>query len=81
MYHFTFTGDEDTTATVVIKDKTIRVEEGHVGTPDLHVRADSRTWVGFVRKERSLVWALIRRKVVLKGSARLLLAFGRCFPS
>ena len=45
-YHFTFTGDEATKATVVIRDKTIRVEEGHVGTADLHVRADSRTWVG-----------------------------------
>ena len=80
-YHFTFTGDEETTATVVIKDKTIRVEEGHVGTPDLHVRADSRTWVGFLRKERNLVWALLQGKIRLKGSPRLLIAFGRCFPS
>src|SRR4051794_7173895 len=80
-YHFTFTGDEEVRATVVIREKTIRVEEGHVGRPDLSVRADSRTWVGFLRKERSLVWALLRRKIVLKGSPRLLMAFGRCFPS
>jgi NAD-dependent dihydropyrimidine dehydrogenase PreA subunit len=80
-YHFTFTGEEEVTATVTIRDKTIRVEEGHVGRPDLSVRADSRTWVGFLRKERSLVWALIRRRIVLKGSPRLLMAFGRCFPS
>jgi ferredoxin len=80
-YHFTFTGEEQATATVVIRDKTIRVEEEHVGRPDLSIRADSRTWIGFLRKERSLVWALIRRRVVLKGSPRLLRAFGRCFPS
>jgi ferredoxin len=80
-YHFTFTGEEEVTATVTIRDKTIRVEEGHVGRPDLSVRADSRTWVGFLRKERSLVWALIRRRIVLKGSPRLLMAFGKCFPS
>jgi ferredoxin len=80
-YHFTFTGDVKTTATVVIQDKTIRVEKGYVGAPDLQIRADSRTWVGFVRKERSLVWALLRRKIVLKGSPRLLVAFGKCFPS
>jgi ferredoxin len=79
-YHFTFTGRERVTATVVIRDKAIRVEEGHVGKPDLHVTADSETWIGFLRKERSLVWALLRRTVRLKGSARLLLAFGRCFP-
>ena len=52
-----------------------------VGTPDLHIRADSRTWVGFLRKERGLVWALLCRRIVLKGSPRLLLAFGKCFPS
>jgi ferredoxin len=35
----------------------------------------------FLRKEASLPWALLRRRVRLKGSPRLLLAFGRCFPS
>ena len=80
-YHFTFTGREPVKATVVIRDKTVRVEEGHVGTADLAVRADSEGWMGFVRKERSLVWALLRRKIVLKGNPRLLVAFGKCFPS
>jgi epoxyqueuosine reductase QueG/putative sterol carrier protein len=81
VYHFTFTGAEPAQATVTIRDKTIRVEDGHVGSPDLSVTADSQTWIGFLRKERSLVWALLRRKIRLKGSPRLLLAFGRCFPS
>jgi ferredoxin len=80
-YHFTFTGKEPALATVVIRDKTIRVEHGHVGSPDLSVTADSQTWVGFLRQERSLVWALLTRKVRLKGATRLLLAFGRCFPA
>src|SRR5215813_12986364 len=80
-YHFTFTGDEDRKATVIIRDETVDVKEGHVGNADLQVRADSRTWLGFLAKERNLVWALIRRKIRLKGSPRLLLAFGKCFPS
>ena len=80
-YHFTFTGAERAEATVVIRDQTIRVEDGHAGSPDLNVTADSQTWLGFLRKERSLVWALLRRKIRLKGSPRLLLAFGKCFPS
>jgi Fe-S-cluster-containing hydrogenase component 2 len=80
-YHFTFTGEETAETTVVIRDKAIRVEPGHVGEPDLRVTADSRTWLGFLAKERSLVWALVRRKIRLQGSPRLLLAFGRCFPS
>ena len=80
-YHFRFTGAETALATVVIQDKTIGVETGLVGTPDLTVRADSQTWIGFLSKERSLVWALIRRKISLKGSPRLLVRFGRCFPS
>ena len=80
-FHFTFTGKEPRTATVVIRDQTIRVSEGHEEAPDLRVTADSETWLGFLAKERSLLWALLRRKVRIKGSPRLLVAFGKCFPS
>lgn len=79
-YHFTFTGDEEREATVVIADKKVAVEEGHIGQPDLNITADARTWIGFLRKERNLVWAIIRRKVRLQGSLKLLIAFGKCFP-
>lgn len=81
VFHFTFTGKEPRTATVVIRDKTIRVVDGHEGTPDLRLTADSETWLGFLAKERSLLWALLRRKIRIKGSPRLLIAFGKCFPS
>ena len=80
-YHFTFRGREPRTATVTIKDQRLTVSAGHHGTPDLRVTADSATWLGFLAKERSLVWAIIRRKIRLKGSPKLLVAFGRCFPS
>jgi ferredoxin len=81
VYHFTFTGKEPRTATVVIRDQTIRVVDGHEGTADLKVTADGETWLGFLAKERSLLWAMLRLKVRIKGSPRLLLAFGKCFPS
>ena len=79
-YHFTFTGDETRKATIVIQNKKITVKEGHVGEPDLHVMADTKTWVGFLRQEKNIVWAILRRKVRLNGPLRLLLAFGKCFP-
>lgn len=80
-FHFTFTGHERRQATVVIQEQKICVKEGHVGQPDLHVTADSQTWLGFLAKERSLVWALLRRRIRLRGSPRLLIAFGKCFSS
>jgi ferredoxin-NADP reductase/putative sterol carrier protein len=80
-FHFTFTGHEQRQATVVIKDQKVRVEEGHVGRPDLHVTADSQTWVGFLRNEKNVVWALLRKKIRLDGPLKLLVAFGKCFPS
>jgi ferredoxin len=80
-YHFTFTGEEDVKATVVIRDKTLTVSDGHTGTADLRLTADSRTWLRFLRKEANLPWALITRKVRLSGSPKLLLTFARCFPS
>lgn len=81
IYHFEFTGDEQRKATIVIHDGVIRVQEGHIGSADLRVTADSRTWLGFLAREHSLVWALLRRKIRVGGSPKLLLAFGRCFPS
>jgi Fe-S-cluster-containing hydrogenase component 2 len=80
-YHFTFTGAEERKATVVIRDKTVQVSEGHVGTASLRLTADSQWWLGFLAKERSLLWGLVRRRLRLQGSPRLLLAFGRCFPT
>ena len=80
-FHFTFTGDEACKATVVIKNKTIQVLDGHIGTADIQVTADSHTWLGFLRKDCNLIWALLRRKIKIKGSPRLLKAFGKCFPS
>jgi Fe-S-cluster-containing hydrogenase component 2 len=79
-FHFTFTGHQQRQATVVIGEHKISVKEGHVGQPDLHVTADSQTWIGFLRKERNIVWALLRRKIRLAGPLKLLLAFGKCFP-
>ena len=79
-YHFTFTGQEEAKATVVIRNKTLRVEPGHVGKADLRLSADSETWLRFLRKEANLLWALLRGKIRIKGSPRLLLDFSRCFP-
>ena len=81
VYHFTFTGSESAEATVTIRDETLRVEEGLVGTADCAIRADAATWLGFLRKERSIVAAILRRRVRVKGKLSLLTAFGKCFPS
>jgi putative sterol carrier protein len=59
----------------------LQVSEGHNGQADLRLTADSQTWLRFLRKEANLVWALLRRKIRIQGSPKLLLAFGRCFPS
>ena len=81
VYHFTFTGSESAEATVTIRDEKLRVEEGLVGTADCAIRADAATWLGFLRKERSIVAAILRRRVRVKGKLSLLTAFGKCFPS
>ena len=80
-YHFTFTGEEPAEATVVIRDRTVRVEDGRHGKADLHITADSRAWLDFVAKNRSLAGALLARKIRLRGSPKHLLNFAKCFPS
>ncbi|MBW4474445.1 MAG: SCP2 sterol-binding domain-containing protein [Stenomitos rutilans HA7619-LM2] len=81
IYHFTFTGAESRRATVIIQHKTVQVQDGHVGKANLAVTADSKTWLGFLAKERNLIWALLQRKIRIQGSPRLLQAFGKCFPA
>jgi ferredoxin len=80
-YHFTFTGAETRQATVTIRNRKIVLQNGLVGEPRLHITADSLTWLRFIRKEGSLIWALLTRRIRLKGSPGLLRAFGTCFPS
>jgi hypothetical protein len=79
-YHFTFTGEEPREATIVIRDQQLTVSKGLVGEADLAMTADGATWLGSLRGERSLLWAILTRKIRLRGKPRLLAAFGRCFP-
>ena len=79
-YHFTFKGAETREATVIIREKTIEVKDGHLGAANLSVRADSDTWVKFLAKEKNILGAMIRGKIRVKGSLALLKAFAKCFP-
>ena len=81
VYHFTFTGAQAAKATVIIKDRGLQVLDGHQGSANLKVIADGRMWLRFLNKEVSIFRSMVTRAVRLKGSPRLLLAFGRCFPS
>jgi len=81
VFHFSFTGTESREATITIKNRTLDIQDGLIGTPDVHVTADAKTWLGFLAKEKSLPVALITRRIRLKGNPKLLLAFGKCFPS
>jgi Fe-S-cluster-containing hydrogenase component 2/putative sterol carrier protein len=80
-YHFTFTGAEEARATVVIADKKLEVRDGHLGQADLGIVADSKTWLGILAQEKSLVWAIVTRRLRLEGSPSLLVRFGKCFPA
>ena len=79
-YHFRFTGREPADATVVIRDRTITVQAGHVGVAQVSIVADSDTWLGFLARERSLISAMLRGKIRVTGPFRLMTTFGKCFP-
>ena len=80
-YHFKFTGEEQREATVRIADKAIEVRDGLIGDADLRVKADGTSWLKFLAGEQHLVWALLTRRIRLKGSPTLLVKFGKCFPT
>ncbi len=78
-YHFTFSGCEEVEATVVIKDKSIRIEIGHAGVPDVHVHADAKTWLRVLHKETSILKEIVLRRIHVKGPLKLFKDFGKCF--
>lgn len=78
-YHFTFTGEDKAEATVVIKDKKIKIEQGHVGVPDVCVHADAKTWLRVLHKETSMLKQIVLRRIRVKGPIKLFKAFGKCF--
>lgn len=78
-YHFTFSGSEQAEATVVIKDKTIKIAQGHAGVPDVRVHADAKAWLRVLHKESSMLREIILRRVRVQGSLKLFKAFGSCF--
>ncbi|HZI31319.1 MAG TPA: SCP2 sterol-binding domain-containing protein, partial [Candidatus Binatia bacterium] len=80
-YHFVFTGKEPAEATVTIRDGKITVENKLLGEANLKVTADSETWLGFLAKEKNLLWALLTGRIRLRGNPKWLRAFKRCFPS
>ncbi|MFT5287077.1 MAG: Fe-S-cluster-containing hydrogenase component 2/putative sterol carrier protein [Planctomycetota bacterium] len=77
--HFVFEGRESGELTVIVKQGTLTATYGLQGTSDVTVRADSDTWLGYLAGERNLIWALLRRRVRVKGSLKTLQAFERCF--
>jgi len=79
-WHFSFGGEERYEATVVIKGPSLTVLEGLVGRPDVRVRADSRTWLKFLAKEQNIVMAIVTGKISIKGPAKLMDRFAKCFP-
>lgn len=80
VYHLIFTGKERAEATVTIRQQMLTVQRGLIGKPDCTVKADSCTWLGFLRKERRLIWALLSGRIRVRGALRHFQAFGRCFP-
>jgi ferredoxin len=80
VYHFRFIGEQPAVCTVTIRDQKIDGRDGLAGACDLRVTADSRAWLRFLRREAGIFWLLLTLRVRLKGSPRLLAAFGKCFP-
>lgn len=83
-YHFKFRGAEKTEATVVIRDQRIDVTPGLRGKPDVTVWADSRQWIKFLGRERSLARLLLTGALAmwpLPRGAALMGRFGACFPA
>ncbi|MEH6404218.1 MAG: 4Fe-4S binding protein [Sneathiella sp.] len=78
-YHMDFSGAETIKATVIIKDKTLTILEGLHGHANFTLKADSKAWLSYLRKDRSLPILLLTRKIKPSGPIAHLKSFARCF--
>jgi ferredoxin len=81
VYHLVFTGSEQRTITVIIRDQRLDVRDGLHDRPDLTLRADADTWLRYLAGRARLLPALLTGRFRIRGDPRLLARFGRCFPS
>ena len=79
-FHFDLTGEDPVQVTVRIDDGTLEVNDGLIGEADIRVRTDGRLWLDVVTKRRSPVWAVLTRRLKVKGDRSLLDRFAACFP-
>lgn len=80
VYHFSFTGEDPFESTVTIREGKLSVAQGLSGTPEIAITADGPTWVSFLAGETTMISALLRRRIRIKGPIGLLKSFSRCFP-
>ena len=78
-YHFKFTGEEATEQTFIIKDKTLTIEEGLIGTADIEIEIDGHDWINLLNNRLNPIWAVVSRKLKIKGDRELLFRFQKCF--
>ena len=76
--HFQFSGEDESSATIQIKDKQVQVMDGHKGKPSLKVQADARTWLKLVNEEISTFKAILSGKLKVKGNPLLMNQFKSC---
>lgn len=81
VYHFRFTGDEECESTITIRNSSLTIQKGLVGDPNISIEADAKNWLDFLAREKNLLAALVRRRIKIKGSPRLMQSFAKCFPS
>lgn len=80
VFHFQFTGKASAQGTVTISNKHMSISHTLEGTPDVQVSGDGNVWLACTAGERSLLWALLTRKMRIQGKIGLLQHFARCFP-
>lgn len=78
-YHFTFSGAEQTEATVTISNKTIAVSSGLAGAADVRIVADAKAWLRVLHKDSSMILQIFLGRIRVKGPLKLFKAFGSCF--
>lgn len=65
---------------VSILKGVLNVTDGRLDHADVTIRGRADAWIGFLNREKNLVWQLLTRRIKISGKVPLMKDFAACFP-
>lgn len=79
-FHLTFTGEDEISGTVTVRQRAIEVDFGLKGDADVAVKLSGPAWIDLLARKVDVAAAVEQGRVAVEGDPDLVAKFVACFP-